>query len=112
MDLAHYIFLKVHRETDWADLNAIDVALMSFNIVEAVIWFFCAFYIIRRNLANHHSMLEYVYGILFILFGASDLVESYQLSSPLIWAKLLILISLFTVRHKVIHSYEPKPPLI
>lgn len=112
MDLLHFIFLRVHYAPDWGAMTAIDYCLVGFNLVEALIWFGCAAYVVRRNAMIHRSPLEWAYAALFVLFGLTDIVETLQVSSPLIWIKLFVLIPLFVVRSKVLGSYEPRPKLV
>jgi hypothetical protein len=112
MDGAHFIFLRVHRTTDWSALSAIDWCLIAFNSVEAIFWFGCSVYVFRRNAVAHRSRPEYLYATLFLLFGFTDVAEIAQVSSPLIWLKLLILIPLFLLRQRVMAAYSPKPRLV
>ena len=112
MDLVHFIFLRVHNATDWEAMTTVDYFLVGFNSIEAMIWFGCAAYVIRRNARSHRSSQERLYGVLFVLFGVTDIVETLQVSSPLIWIKLFVLIPLFVVRRKVIVTYEPRPKLV
>ena len=87
MDILHFIFLWFHYATDWQAMTPVDYCLVGFNSVEALIWFGCAAYVFRRNARLHNSRREQLYGVLFILFGMTDIVETIQVSSPLIWIK-------------------------
>ena len=108
----HFIFFRVHYATDWGAMTTIDYVLVGFNSIEALIWFGCAAYVIRRNARLHQSQQEWLYGVLFVLFGVTDIVETLQVSSPLIWVKLSVLIPLFVVRSRVLKTYEPRPRLV
>jgi hypothetical protein len=112
MQLLHFIFIRVHRTTDWGNLDVVDYGLISFNAVEALFWFACAVYVLGRNACGHRAPWEVVYGGLFVLFGLTDVVEVFQVSSPLIWVKLFILVPLFVVRHRVLGKYAPRPKLV
>ena len=112
MDTLHFVFVRVHRTTDWSNLDAIDFSLIAFNLVEALFWFGCAVFVQYRNARRHRLPLEVVYAVLFFLFGCTDVAEVFQVSSPLIWIKLFILVPLFIVRHKVLAGYSPRPKLV
>jgi hypothetical protein len=112
MEIIRFIFLQVHRTTDWNDLSEIDYGLICFNACEALFWFGCACYAFHRNGRLHRVPRENLYSLLFILFGLTDVVEVFQVSSPLIWIKLAILVPLFLVRRQVLATYTPKPRLI
>lgn len=112
MGVLHFIFLRVHHTTDWNDLTAIDYFLVGFNAMEALFWFGCGGYVLRRNAAGHRAGLESLYALLFVLFGLTDVIETFQVSSPLIWVKLFILVPLFVIRRNVLASYTPRPRLV
>jgi hypothetical protein len=112
MQTLRHLFLTVFRTTDWSDLSMVDVVLVAFNTFEALVWFACAAFVLARNHRAHRSWSEFTYGVLFILFGLSDLVECFQISSLLIWAKLVILIPLFVLRQRTRAKYEPRPKLV
>ena len=112
MDVLHFIFLRVHHATDWQAMTPVDYCLVGFNSIEALIWFGCAAYVFRRNARLHNSGREQLYGVLFVLFGMTDIVETIQVSSPLIWIKLFVLIPLFVMRRMVLGTYNPTPKLI
>ncbi len=112
MNLTHFVFCKIHYATDWHAMTAVDYCLVGFNLVEASFWFGCAAYALRRNAVHHRSKQELVYGALFVLFGVTDVVETIQVSNPLIWIKLFILIPLFVSRNRVLQTYDPRPKLV
>ncbi len=110
--LFHYSLCAVYRVTDWSRIGVADGVLIAFNALEALVWLGCAGYVARRTWRAHHSLHEYVYAALFVLFGVSDIIEVFQLSSALVWAKLAILIALFIVRARVRAAYTPRPRLV
>ena len=112
MSFIDWRFLGVYRTTDWSNLSGLDIGLITFNAVEAMIWFTFAGYVLVRNHRGHRSAMEYAYGVLFVLFGVSDLIECVQLSNPLILAKAVILVLLLVFRHWTLARYEPRPKLV
>ena len=112
MNYLYFIFLAEHRATDWSNPSTLDLILVAFNALEALVWFGCAWFVLSRNMKGNRSTVEYIYTVLFVLFGVSDVLEMISLSSPLIWAKLVILLLLFRLRSKVIGSYGGKYKLL
>ena len=70
----------------------------SFNIVEGVFWISFAILVLRRHLRHRKSKWEIVYSFAFLLFGFSDFIEASQMSAPLLIAKAVILVVLFSLR--------------
>jgi hypothetical protein len=79
----------------------------AWNGVEAIAWFICAWFVLRRWRALRRSRIEILYGILFVLFGASDVIEALRVPSWLILAKLALLIALLAVRRHVRKRIHP-----
>jgi hypothetical protein len=84
-----------------------DVACRSFNVVEASAWFIFAVLVFRRWRRFRKSRIELWYGVAFVLFGISDVVETWALTSWLLWWKAANLLVLFRMRHIVIRRFHP-----
>ncbi|TWU47808.1 hypothetical protein [Rubripirellula reticaptiva] len=76
-----------------------------FNIAEGTVWFVLSWLVIRRYWMHRNSRLEIAYSILFLAFGVTDFLESYALTSWLIWLKIFNVLQLFVVRRIVIRRY-------
>ena len=84
-----------------------DIACHYFNLFEATVWFVFAVLVARRWWVYRRSSLEVAYAIAFVLFGLSDLVEAWNLTSRLLWWKLINLIVLFRLRNRVLKQHYP-----
>lgn len=78
-----------------------------FNLAEFIGWEVCAGVVWWRDGRYRKSGIEVVYGLLFLVFGLTDLREAYALDSWLLWVKLINLIALFWVRRYVLTRYYP-----
>jgi hypothetical protein len=87
--------------------DTFDTAYHWLNVCEAGIWFVLAALVFARYLRQRHSPLEVCYAAAFLLFGLTDVQEARELSSWLIWLKLLNLIVLLCLRHVVLKRYYP-----
>ena len=85
-----------------------DLACHYFNLFEATAWFVFAVLVVRRWMRLRRSWLEPVYSLAFALFGLSDLVEAWSLTSWLLWWKLANLLVLFRLRRIVMRRYYPE----
>ena len=84
-----------------------DIACHYFNLFEAACWFmFCAL-VLQRWWINRQSVTEIGYAIAFLLFGISDLIEAWMLTSWLLWWKLVNLAALLWFRRTVMRQYYP-----
>jgi hypothetical protein len=79
----------------------------SFNIVEGIFWVGFAIIVLRRYLQHRKSYWEIGYSFVFLLFGLTDFIESSQMSVPLLMAKAVILVVLFSLRSFVRKKYYP-----
>lgn len=84
-----------------------DYACHYFNLLEAAIWFIFSALVIRRWRTGRRSPLELGYAAAFLLFGASDVVEAWILTSWLLWWKAANLIALIVLRREVIRRLYP-----
>ena len=78
-----------------------------FNLFEAAAWFVFAILVFRRWLRYRRSRTEIAYMIAFLLFGVSDVIEAWRLTSWLLWWKALNLIILFLLRRSIIRRCYP-----
>lgn len=88
-----------------------DIACRSFNFVEAAAWFVFAALVLRRWCRTRRSGFELAYALAFVLFGVSDLIEAWWLTSWLLWWKGLNLIALFRLRQLVLKRHYPESKL-
>jgi hypothetical protein len=79
----------------------------SFNLVESSVWWVFAALVLLRFMRFRKSPRELLYALAFVLFGLTDLRESYCLSSWLIWAKLVNLGLLLWLRATVMRRFYP-----
>lgn len=82
-----------------------------FNIAEGIAWVVCSGLVFRRYLTHRRSRLEICYAVAFLTFAITDFKEAYEQSSWLIWLKLLNLIVLFLLRHRVMTHHYPAAKL-
>lgn len=84
-----------------------DLACHYFNLFEASVWFVFAGLVVYRWFRFRQSSLEIVYAIAFLVFGVSDVIEAWRLTSWLLWWKVANLILLFRLRQLVMRRYYP-----
>lgn len=84
-----------------------DIACHYFNLLEATAWFVFAVLVLLRWRRYQRSTLELLYVFAFLTFGISDLIEAWQLTSWLLWCKLVNLIVLLIVRRTVLCRWYP-----
>lgn len=84
-----------------------DFACRGFNFIEAAAWFCFAGLVFRRWRRHRRSSLEVWYVLAFILFGISDVIEAWILTSWLLWWKGINLASLFYLRRTVMQRFYP-----
>ena len=85
-----------------------DVACHYFNLVEAATWFVFAALVACRWAKFHRSTIEIAYAVAFLLFGLSDIIESWFLTSWLLWWKSVNLVLLLRLRQIVIRQFYPE----
>lgn len=85
----------------------IDVACRDFNFVEAFAWFVFSILVYRRWRRFRRSSLELWYAFAFVLFGVSDAIEAWVLTSWLLWWKVINLTALFLLRRSVMRRLYP-----
>lgn len=79
-----------------------------FNLFEGTAWWGFGGLVLRRFLRYRKSPLELVYAAAFVIFGLTDFVESYALTSWLIHVKLLNLVALWRLRRLVMRRHYPE----
>ncbi|MBS0202829.1 MAG: hypothetical protein JSS49_08025 [Planctomycetes bacterium] len=84
-----------------------EIAGRGFNGVEATAWFIFAVLVFRRGLKYRRSKCELWYGVAFVLFGISDVIEAWILTSWLLWWKAINLVVLFSLRRSIMKRYYP-----
>jgi hypothetical protein len=82
-----------------------------FNLFEGTCWVIIACLVLRRSLVNRRSLLELGYSSAFFTFGLTDFREAYELSSWLVWLKLVNLIVLIKLRTIVMRNCYPASKL-
>lgn len=78
------------------------------NILEGGAWFTFSLLVLWRYVKQRNSGLELWYSLAFATFGISDFAEAWELSSWLIWLKLLNLIILLRLRRIVMTRFYPQ----
>lgn len=82
------------------------------NLIEGVSWFVFAGLVFRRFRRSRKSgRLELSYAFAFLLFGLSDFIQAYRLTSWLLVWKLVNLIVLLALRRVVIKKHYPESKL-
>ena len=92
--VCNFLVFKVWWAYPPEDNLAYGILYHLFNLSEGLVWLGCAGYVAARYWRNRFSPLEVWYAGAFILFGCTDFWEAYQLTSWLLWLKLLNLIAL------------------
>lgn len=92
---------------DNAAFSEIDYACRIFNFVEAAAWFLFSALVLLRWSRYRRSHLELWYALSFVLFGISDGIEAWVLTSWLLWWKAINLVWLFLLRRKVMQQFYP-----
>lgn len=83
-----------------------------FNLFEGTCWFVFAALVIRRHLQSRKAKaLEFSYAMSFTLFGVSDFIQAYCLTSWLLVWKLVNLIVLLALRRVVMKRHYPESKL-
>ncbi len=105
--------LFFHVWWEWSENtdDAFSVIYHWLNIVEGIAWFVFSCLVGLRWLRYRRSQLEFWYSAAFAVFGVTDFVEAWQQSSPLIWVKLVVLITLFLLRRTVMSRHYPQATL-
>lgn len=85
-----------------------DIACRSFNVIEAVAWFVFAGLVLHRWNRRRQSSLELWYALAFVLFGVSDVIETWSLTSWLLWWKAVNLLALFALRRTIMRRFHPQ----
>jgi hypothetical protein len=82
-----------------------------FNLFEGTCWAILAFLVLRRYLIHGRSLVGVGYAAAFLTFGLTDFREAYELSSWLVWLKLINLIVLIQLRRVVMKRWYPESNL-
>lgn len=83
-----------------------------FNVFEGVSWLVFSGLVVRRfRRSRKSSCLELSYAAAFALFGVSDFIQAYRLTSWLLVWKLANLIVLLVLRHVVMKRHYPESKL-
>ncbi len=88
-----------------------DIACRGFNFVEAAAWFVFAGLVLCRWWRHRRASLELAYTLAFVLFGVSDLIEAWRLTSWLLWWKGANLLALCWLRRAVQRGHSPQARL-
>jgi hypothetical protein len=109
-DFARILFWQTWWSWSRADNEPytwIDIACRDFNFVEAACWFLFAAFVLLRWQKYRRSSLELGYALAFVLFGVSDLIEAWFLTSWLLWWKAINLVALYLLRRSVMRRFYP-----
>ena len=90
---------------NWSDPFAAGYATL--NLVEALFWLGIAAWVFARHCRGRGGRWEVAYALAFVLFGLSDVAESFAVPPALIAAKGLILAGIITLRSVVVRRYYP-----
>jgi hypothetical protein len=82
-----------------------------FNLFEGTCWAILACLVLGRYLVHVRSVVEVGYATAFLTFGLTDFREAYELSSWLVWLKLVNLIVLIQLRNIVMKRWYPASKL-
>ncbi len=77
------------------------------NLLEAAAWFVVAGWVVRRHYRRGGGAWDWAYAAAFVLFGASDVVESQIVPVWLIAAKGILFATILVLRAIVIRRYYP-----
>lgn len=66
-----------------------------------------AILVLLRWRKNRRSSLELWYALAFLLFGVSDLIEAWVLTSWLLWWKVINLVAVYLLRRSVMRRFYP-----
>lgn len=80
------------------DSNPLAVAYSYLNVAEAVAWFAIAGWIARRAWLDPKTHWEWAYAFALVVFGVSDVWESYAVPMWLIAAKGMIFATILLLR--------------
>lgn len=109
-ELTDTLFLKTWWTWNRAanePISEIDYACHVFNLVEALSWFTFAVLVLVRWWRNRRSGSELWYALAFVVFGISDGIEAWILTSWLLWWKAINLLCLFLLRRHVMRQHYP-----
>jgi hypothetical protein len=108
MDLLDFCW--THVWWSWAgDKNTPGSAFYSnFNLYEGFWWWIVSAYMLQRFLRNKQKTgLEFSYYLSFVLFGMTDFIEMYFLTSWLVAVKGINLAMIFALRHDIVRKIYP-----
>jgi len=106
-------WLWLHTWWSYADsedpLHA--VIYRGINLIEGACWVGLAVAVLVRRAKqpeDQRSSIEIAYALAFFIFGLTDVREAVSLQSWLIWLKLVNLITLLWIRHRVMKTLYPE----
>ncbi len=76
-----------------------------FNSIEAAVWVLIAAWILVRWARRGKSKLELLYALSFVLFGLSDVIETFGLTLLLLLMKAACLLAIIGFRAAVLPTY-------
>jgi hypothetical protein len=91
---------------DYADPLARIYSLI--NLMEACFWLGIAGWVLYRHCKRGGGGWNFAYALAFVVFGATDVIESQIVPVWLIPVKLLILACLLACRAAVVRRYYPQ----
>ncbi len=97
-----------HQWWSYQPESTVDQVLHWFNLAEGVVWCCLSLFVARRYLKYQRSLSEVAYAAGFALFGISDFMESFSLTTWLIAWKAINLLVLFVLRRHVLKHCYPE----
>ncbi len=84
-----------------------DQLYRGFNLFEAGCWFVLAGLVLHRWMRHRRSGTEWVYALVFVLFGLTDVREAWEQSAGLVLVKGIVLVVLLVLRRQVMQRCYP-----
>ena len=101
--LEHTISEMKNQPEGWFEWSYV-----AFNWFEALGWISFAWYVWWRGWKGQGTAVEFFYGLAFLLFGITDVIEVYKLTLGLFLVKARLLLGLVLLRNGVVPLYAPR----
>lgn len=95
-------------DTAHDSLGAYKLPYIIFNSTEAAIWLLCSLYIMFRWLRTRIDHGELYYGLSFLLFGISDVIETSGMSLLLLLLKGACILAILGYRKQAMTHHRSK----
>ena len=105
-------FWQLMAHPFWWYAPGLEAAIYSwFNVAEALAWWAIAVYVGVRWLRQRRSRFEPLYVFMFVLFGGTDIAESFAVTLWLLLVKGLVFSNLLVLRAYLIRDFYPDAKL-